>query len=274
MTSTVLVTGASSGIGKAAVQYFQQQGWNVAATMRHPDAEQELSALANVKCFRLDVLDEASILQAIDHAKAAFGGIDVVINNAGYGAIGAFEAATREQIQHQFDVNVFGLMNVTRAILPYFREKNQGIILNVSSIGGRTTFPIYSVYHATKWAVEGFSESLQYELNPFNIKVKIIEPGIIKTDFYDRSQVIFQNAGLTAYKRYQELALSTIKTLNAKAPGPEVVARVMFKAATDRSDRMRYSVGGQAPLLLFLRRILPNRWFFAIVRKVVERNQL
>lgn len=122
---TILITGASSGIGKATVIYFQQQGWNVAATMRTPEKETELNKLPQVKLFRLDVMDENSIREAIDGTIAAFGGIDVVVNNAGYGAVGIFEAATPEQIRRQFETNVFGVMNVTRAILPHFRAKKR-----------------------------------------------------------------------------------------------------------------------------------------------------
>ncbi len=272
MNKTVLITGASSGIGKSAVQYFQGKGWNVAATMRKPENEKELNQLQNVKLFRLDVMDDASIEKAITDARAAFGGIDVIINNAGYGAVGAFEAASKEQIQRQFDTNVFGVMNVTRAILPYFREKKSGTIINVTSMGGRLTFPLYSLYHGTKWAVEGFSEALQYELNQFNIAIKIIEPGAIKTDFYDRSQDLFSKEGLTQYDDYQNLTMPNIQKAGADAPGPEVVAKKMYEAATDGSKRLRYAVGSNAPLLLFLRRILPHSWFTGIVKSVVEKK--
>jgi NAD(P)-dependent dehydrogenase (short-subunit alcohol dehydrogenase family) len=271
MSPTVLITGASSGIGRATVHYFQQQGWQVAATMRRPEQADTLSALPNVQCLRLDVLDTASIEQAIATTQQAFGTIDVLVNNAGYGTVGAFEAATPEQIQQQFATNVFGLLNVTRVILPEFRARNAGTIINVSSMGGRITFPLYSLYHATKWAVEGFSESLQYELRPFKIRVKLVEPGAIKTDFYDRSQVRFQKPGLTAYDSYQQVVLSQIEQVSRNAPPPEIVAKTIFKAATDHSGRMRYAVGNEAPSLLFLRRIIPDSWFFRIVRHAVEK---
>jgi short-subunit dehydrogenase len=272
MKKTVLITGASSGIGKAAVKQFQEKGWNVAATMRTPDKEQELNSLPNVKLFRLDVMDDDTIEKAIADARATFGGIDVVINNAGYGAVGAFEAATKEQTQRQFDTNVFGVMNVTRAILPYFRQKRDGIIINVTSMGGRITFPLYSLYHGTKWAVEGFSEALQFELNQFNIKIKIIEPGAIKTDFYDRSQDLFYQDGLTAYDDYQQLTMPNMQKAGADAPGPEIVAKKMYEAATDGKSRLRYAVGSNAPALLFMRRILPHSWFTGIVKMVVEKK--
>ncbi|WP_080058396.1 SDR family oxidoreductase [Spirosoma aerolatum] len=271
-TKTVFITGSSSGIGKATALYFAQQGWNVAATMRTPAKETELGKLPNVKLFRLDVLEMDSIRQAIADARTAFGGIDVLVNNAGYGAVGVFEAASPEQVQRQFDTNVFGVMNVIREILPYFREKRNGTIINVTSMGGLITFPIYSIYHGTKWAVEGFTEALSFELRPFNIRVKNIEPGAIKTDFYDRSQDLLQKDGLTAYDEYVRVTLANSQKAGADAPGPEVVARKIFVAANDRSFRLRYPVGGQSPLLLALRRIIPLNWFHGIVRSVVEKG--
>lgn len=270
---TILITGASSGIGRAIAMHFQQMGWNVAATMRKPENETQLKGLNHVKCFRLDVLDENSIDEAISKTIDTFGAVDVLVNNAGYGAVGPFEAASNEQIQRQFDTNVFGLMNVTRAILPYFRERKKGIILNIASVGGRITFPLYSLYHGTKWAVEGFSESLQYELKPFNIKIKIVEPGAIKTDFYDRSQDLMQKEGLTAYNSYINTAFPNMQDAGANAPGPEIVAKKVYKAATDNSWSMRYPVGSGAPVLLFLRRIIPNSWFYGLVRSVVEKKR-
>ena len=273
MDKTVLITGASSGIGKSIAGYFHTKGWNVAATMRRPENEKDLVSLERVKLFRLDVLEENTIHSAIKEAKEQFGGIDVMINNAGYGLVGAFEASTQEQVKRQFDTNVFGLMNVTRAILPYFREKKSGTIINIASVGGRITFPLYSLYHGTKWAVEGFSESLHYELRQFGIKIKIVEPGAIKTDFYDRSMDLMKKEGLTAYDPYIDMAFNNMQDIGSKAPGPLIVAKKTYQAATDGSWRMRYPVGSGAPALLFMRRIIPNGWFFRTVRMVVEKKR-
>ncbi|CCH51628.1 short-chain dehydrogenase/reductase SDR [Fibrisoma limi BUZ 3] len=270
---TVLITGTSSGIGKATARYFAENGWNVAATMRTPAKETELTKLPNVKLFRLDVMDADSIRQAIADARAAFGGIDAIVNNAGYGAVGAFEAATPEQVQRQFDTNVFGVMNVIREILPYFREKRDGTIINVTSMGGLITFPSYSIYHGTKWAVEGFAEALSFELRPFNIRVKNVEPGAIKTDFYDRSQDVLKKDGLTAYDEYVRVTLANTQKEGENAPGPEVVAKTIFKAANDRSFRLRYVTGNsQTGALLTVRRLIPLSWFHNIVRGVVEKG--
>ena len=269
---TVLITGASSGIGRATALYFAQQGWNVAATMRTPEKEQVLEQKNNIRLYRLDVTEEASIQHAVEGAIHDFGAIDVLVNNAGFALVGPFEAATPEQIQQQFEVNVFGLMNVTRALLPHFRERRSGTIINVASMGGRLTFPLYSLYHSTKWAVEGFSESLKYELRPFNIRVKLIEPGVIKTDFYGRSQDLVQKEGLTAYDEYSERVSRNVQQSNQYAQGPHVVARAIWKAAKSKSQKLRYPVASGAPLLLRLRQFIGERPFNAIIRKVLERG--
>ncbi|TND10468.1 MAG: short-chain dehydrogenase/reductase SDR [Bacteroidetes bacterium] len=269
---TVLITGTSSGIGKAAVKYFHERGWNVAATMRSPEKEKELNQLPGVKLVRLDVTDEQSIQQAVAETITHFGKIDAIVNNAGYGAVGIFEAATAEQVRRQFDTNVFGIMNVIRGILPHFRERKNGTIINISSMGGRITFPLYSVYHGTKWAVEGFSEALQFELRQFNIKVKTVEPGAIKTDFYERSMDLFRKESLTAYDAYEKVTYANTQKAGETAPGPESVARTIFKAANDSSFKLRYTASAQSAMLLALRWILPLAWFNAMVRGNVEKG--
>lgn len=273
MSKTVLITGCSTGIGKTVAAYFQAMGWNVAATMRNPENETELIELENLKCIRLDVQDEDSIEKAIAETMTAFGAIDVIVNNAGYGTIGPFEAASNEQIYRQFDTNVFGVMNVTRAILPYFRERRDGLIINIASAGGRMTWPLYSLYHATKWAIEGFSESLQFELRPFNIRVKIIEPGSTKTDFWGRSQEVVVKKGLDAYESYVNTVVPNLQKSGAHAPEPDGVAATVYRAATDGSWKLRYQATTGAAVSLFLRRIIPERLFNAIVRRFTERKE-
>ncbi len=272
MSHTILITGASTGIGKATALYFGQQGWNVVATMRTPDkADVELKNNTHITILPLDVTDQASIQAAVEQTIQQFGQIDVVLNNAGYGAIGIFEKATAEQIQKQFDVNVFGVMNVTRAVLPQLRQQRSGTIITITSMGGLLTFPLYSVYHGTKWALEGFLESLSFELRPFNINIKLIEPGAIATDFYTRSQDLFANDQLTAYDTYQQTALANTQNAGAGGATPETVAKVIYRAATDSSKRLRYPGSLQAAALLTLRRLLPTRWFMWLVRQSVER---
>jgi len=269
---TILITGSSTGIGKVTAEYFAQKGWNVAATMRSPEKAADFIKADNVKVYALDVTDSLSIKKAIDLAMQDFGNIDVIVNNAGYGAVGIFEKASPEEIQKQFDTNVFGVFNVIREILPHFRERKSGTIINVTSMGGRITFPLYSLYHGTKWALEGFAESLQFELRQFNIKVKNVEPGAIKTDFYSRSMNVFSNTEVKGYDHYEKTVFNNTQAVEKNAPGPLVVAKTIYRAANSTSYKLRYPVGGQGPILLLLRKTLPLNWFNGIVRVVTEKG--
>lgn len=269
MNKVVLITGASSGIGLETAKLFQTKNWKVAATMRTPEKVLELENIVDLISLRLDVTEPDSIKSAIADTIETFGRIDAVINNAGYGVVGPFEASTEEQIEKQFQTNVFGLMRVTREILPYFREQRQGTIVNVASVGGRMTFPLYSLYHSTKWAVEGFSESLQYELEQFNIRIKIIEPGPIKTDFYDRSQSVAAREGLSAYDHFVAKTFPNLQESGEDAPDGRIVAQTIYDAVTDGTRRLRYGVATKG--LLAARRILPFRVFYSILKNVLTR---
>ena len=267
MEKVILITGASTGIGRETVKFFQAKNWKVAATMRRPEEAADLQKIVDVECVRLDVTDIDSIKSAIAETLEKFGRIDVVVNNAGYGVVGPFEATTLEQIDRQFQTNVIGLMNVCREIIPYFREQERGYIVNIASVGGRMTFPLYSPYHATKWAVEGFSESLQYEIDQFNIRVKIIEPGPIKSDFYNRSQVIAKKEGLTAYDPFVDKVLPNLQKAGAEAPDGSVVAASIYDAVTDDSKRLRYGVNTKG--ILAARRLLPDRVFRRLIKMMI-----
>ena len=267
MEKVILITGASSGIGKETVKLFQAKNWKVAATMRRPEESTDLQKIADVECIRLDVTEIGSIRSAIAETLEKFGRIDVVVNNAGYGVVGPFEASTIEQVDRQFQTNVIGLMNVCREIIPYFREQKRGYIVNIASVGGRVTFPLYSVYHATKWAVEGFSESLQHELNQFNIRVKIIEPGPIKSDFYDRSAVFAEKEGLHVYDHFVDSVVPNMQKYGEEAPDGSVVAQTIYDSVTDESKRLRYSVNAKG--LLFFRRALPDSMFNRLIRGIM-----
>lgn len=276
MKKSVLITGASSGIGRATAFYFHQKGWQVIATMRSPERETELNQLDGVLCVALDVTKPASIASAISAGVEKFGRLDAVINNAGYGLSGVFEAITPEQIRRQFDTNVFGLMDVCRAVLPQLRKQRAGVLINVASMGGRLTFPLYSIYHASKWAVEGFTESLHYELAPLGIRVKIIEPGAIKTDFGSRS-ADFAGTGdrpeLGDYTNWVQNVLANTSKAADQGATAEVVAAAIFKAATDGATRLRYTVGLDANGLLWVRRFFGEGAFFGIVRSLLTKRK-
>lgn len=267
---TVLITGTSSGIGRDTARAFQARGWNVAATMRKPAAEAELTKLERVRTYPLDVLDESSTRRAIDDAVRDFGGLDMIVNNAGYAMLGSFEAASQEQIQRQFDTNLFGAMRVIRAALPVFRAQRRGTIVNVSSVGGLLTFPLYSLYHATKWALEGFSESLRYELRPLGITVKLIEPGGVRTDFNGRSQDVAAPAGLEDYRRYSDHMVAVYGAMSAAGADPKAVAEALCDAATDGTDTLRYVVPAASPAqqLLQRRTSVPFEQFAAEIERM------
>lgn len=243
---SIVITGSSSGIGKATAKYFAEKGWKVAATMRKPENEAELTQIENISLYQLDVTDDASIASATEQILSDFGRVDVLLNNAGYGLMGAFEAATKEQIKHQFDTNVFGLMEVTRAFLPHFRANQAGMILNVSSIGGLITFPFISLYHSTKWAVEGFSESLSYELGTQGIQVKIIEPGGVATDFGGRSLTFASQKRLTAYDESIGKVQASMAQSGLGSSTAEYLAEGIYEATTDGKNQLRYLIGDDA----------------------------
>jgi NAD(P)-dependent dehydrogenase (short-subunit alcohol dehydrogenase family) len=268
MKKTVLITGTSTGIGRSAALYFAEKGWNVAATMRSPEKENDLQKNPNIKVFALDVTSNASIEQAISSAVTAFGSIDVLVNNAGYGVDGVFEAMSDEVIHKQFDTNVFGLMRMTRAFVSYFREnKIKGNIIQIASVGGQVAFPLYSIYHGTKWAVEGFTESLSFELDPLGIKVKLVEPGAIKTEFYSGSRVFVKPEHTDVYDNFVSTCESVAMDAGSKGADPIEVAKTIFKAANDRSNKLRFAIGYPANFLLPLRNIIPGTWFRFIVKK-------
>ncbi|BAU29814.1 short-subunit dehydrogenase [Aneurinibacillus soli] len=253
---TIFITGTSSGIGRATVKHFAERGWNVVATMRSPEQETEFITLDNVLVLRLDVEKIDTIQSALLEAIQRFGKIDVLLNNAGYGTMGLIEVATDEQIRRQFEVNVFGLISMTKAMLPHFRSNQEGLLINISSMGGKVTFPTMSLYHSTKFAVEGFSESVSYELASQNIKVKLIEPGAINTDFGGRSMEFFFNDALTDYKSFTTAFLGKLGEME-KDPGyasaPELVADTIYQAATDGTNQFRYVVGEDAKMLISMK---------------------
>jgi short-subunit dehydrogenase len=225
--------------------------------MRSPELEQQLTALPNVLVTQLDVQNSASIQKAVQDGLDRFGQIDAVINNAGYGQNGVFEAITPEQIQKQFEVNVFGVMNVTRALLPHFRQRKAGLILNISSGAGRFTLPMLSLYCASKFALEGFSEALSYELSSLNIVVKIIEPGGTETNFSNVTREEFaHNDTLTDYDAFVDAANTMFAGMvAARLVTADDVADAIYEAATDGTNTLRYAIGNDD----FKKRILARQ---------------
>jgi NADP-dependent 3-hydroxy acid dehydrogenase YdfG len=266
MSKTILITGASSGIGKATAIYFQQKGWNVIATMRSPEKDTELSKLENIHLEKLDVLDLQSIKNAIQNGIQKFGKIDALVNNAGYGAYGPLETFPRENIINQFNTNVIGLMDVTKAIIPHFRQNKDGVIVNISSIGGQMTFALGTLYHGTKFAIEGISESLHYEMAEIGVKVKIVEPGFIATDFGGRS-FDFQAGNVVEYQPIIGALMKQWQNPDNTVSPPSLVAEIIFFAVTDGTNQLRYRAGDDANFLLDTRKKLTDTEFFEMMNK-------
>ena len=240
---TIFITGASTGLGKATAKLFASKGWKVIATMRKPETEGELNRVDNITLLPLDVTNLEQIKSTAQKA-IALGNIDVVFNNAGYGLIGPMEPVTDEQLTRQINTNILGVIRVTQAFIPYFREKKSGLFITTTSMGGLLTFPLSSVYHATKWALEGWSESLAFELNQFGIGIKTVSPGGIKTDFVRRS------LDTTSHPAYSALIEKLFAGIHEDSfSTAEQIAEIVYEAATDGKDKLRYVAGADAEAL-------------------------
>jgi NADP-dependent 3-hydroxy acid dehydrogenase YdfG len=269
---TVLITGCSSGIGRATAERLAEHGYSVYATARRPDSIEPL-ARHGCKLLELDVCDEGSMRAAVDAVTNAEGAVDVLVNNAGYSQSGAVEDVPLDQVRRQFETNVFGLVRLTQLVLPGMRAQRSGKVVNVSSMGGRLTFPGGGFYHATKYAVEAISDALRFEVRGFGIDVIVIEPGLIKTSFGDTAVGAIESA-TTGDGPYAEFNAAVAKTtagaydgpLAKLGGGPEAVAKTIEKAIRARRPKTRYPVTASARLIMMQRRLLPDRGWDAFLR--------
>jgi NAD(P)-dependent dehydrogenase (short-subunit alcohol dehydrogenase family) len=247
MAKTIFITGSSSGLGKATAEYFASKGWQVAATMRTPTT----FSLPNVKVFKLDVTDTTSVKQAVSDAIAAFGKIDVVVNNAGVGVYGALELATEEDINKTWNTNVKGVMNVITAFLPHFRANKAGMFINVgSAMGLTTTMPLLSLYHMSKYALEGLSEGLYYELKPLGIDIHMIEPGGFSSEL-NRNVVLNRNADITGYEAFTDKVENLLQHYDDLPLGTvEEIVDVIDALANKTSTKFRTVIGEAANQLI------------------------
>ncbi len=264
---TIVITGASSGIGKATAELFSRNGWNVAATMRNIENASQFKNLSNINCYHMDVTDKETVDKCMGQIIQEFGKIDVLLNNAGIYETGPLEETSMDRIDKLIQTNIIGVVNVTKAVLPHFRQNKDGMIVNVSSIAGRATFPFQSAYHLTKWAVEGFSEALRYELKDLNIKVKSFAPGSVKTNLWN-------DLGKQPIENYPEEYKSNFRNwfsyLNAniqKGFLPEHEALAIFQAVTDKKNKFRYSSDRNTKMATFLHAVLPINAFQRIISK-------
>jgi NAD(P)-dependent dehydrogenase (short-subunit alcohol dehydrogenase family) len=265
ISKAVLITGCSTGIGRATAEHLAEKGWTVYATARRPESIADLEAKGG-KTLALDVTDEASMQDAVRQVEAAEGAVGVLVNNAGYSQSGAVESVKMEDIRAQFDTNVFGLIRMSQLVLPGMRRQGWGKIVNVSSIGGRLTFPGGGIYHATKHAVEAISDALRFEVRGFGVDVVVIEPGLIRTQFADAA-VNKIESGTTDTGPYGDFnaAVATATAGAYEGPiaklggGPETVAHKIEKAISRRRPKTRYPVTPSARIILGIRALLPDR---------------
>ena len=262
MSKTIFITGASSGLGRASALLFAERGWTVLATMRNPASAPELAGKNGITVLALDVTDPVQIRQIAENVLKTHK-VDVVQNNAGYGLAGPFEGTTDEDLRRQIDTNLMGVLRVTQAFLPHFRMNKAGTFIAITSIGGHVTFPFNSVYHATKWALEGWNESLAFELAPFGIRAKTVAPGGILTDFAGRSLTLSKHSAYDALIQ---------RTMGAFAKNPnrstaDHIAEVVWQAATDGRDQVHYVAGKDAKMLIRMRKWLGVPRFIATIRK-------
>lgn len=266
---TVFITGASTGIGRQTAVLFHNMGWNVVASMRDKGKAGKLTELVNLKVVYCDVRIKNSVKEALQEAVDTFGSIDVLVNNAGCYAICPFEKMSDEKIETIIDTNIAGTISVTKEVLPYMKSQMEGTIVNISSIAGVSTVPLQSIYQTSKWAIEGFTESLSHELRQFGIQMKLIEPGIIKTGFYNHTTDIFKEKDLGEYRLYSLKVIRNLLNMVREGSHPAEVAQTIYKAATDESQKLRYSVG-KSKELIAARKLLPFAVSTKLVRDIME----
>jgi NAD(P)-dependent dehydrogenase (short-subunit alcohol dehydrogenase family) len=266
-----LVTGGSSGIGEATARGLEDAGFTTYAVARRTDKLAPLEA-DGVRTFAMDVTDDASMSAGIERIIGEHGRIDVLVNNAGYGSYGAVEDVPIDEARRQFEVNVFGLARLVQLVTPHMRAQGSGRIVNISSIGGKFYEPLGAWYHATKFAVEGFSDSLRLELAPFGIDVVIIEPGPIRTEWntISRDSLVETSRGGAYADRAERVRGVMERGDGPTMSGPDVVARKIVKAATTRRPKARYPVGRGAGSIVLARRLLPDGVMDAAIGRVYK----
>lgn len=266
---TALVTGASSGIGKSTVELLLSAGATVYAAARRVEKMEDLEK-AGVHLIKMDVTDEDSLISGVNSILEKEGSIDILVNNAGYGSYGAIEDVPIDEARRQFEVNIFGLARLTQLVLPGMRQNRYGKIVNISSMGGKIYMPFGGWYHATKHALEGFSDCLRLETEPFGVDVIIIEPGGIATEWGAiAAENLKKTSGSGAY------AVAANKTADGMAKRysgnqlspPGLIAETILKTVTAGRPKTRYATGFGAKPLLFLRWLLPDRWFDGLIRR-------
>ena len=270
MKKVALVTGASSGIGRETARLLAEQGFIVYGAARRTDKMQDLKQ-AGIKLLAMDVTDDAALVSGVNTIIQAEGHIDALVNNAGYGSYGSLEDTPMSEARYQFDVNIFGMARLTQLVLPHMRQQRSGRIINISSIGGKLGEPHGAWYHATKYAVEGLSDSLRMELKEFGIDVVIIEPGAIITEWAGIARDhMLKISGNTAYKDLTLKHAAMFERADKSGSKPVVVAKTIVRAINASRPKTRYATGGGAKVILFVRRILSDRMFDRLMLRLMK----
>jgi NAD(P)-dependent dehydrogenase (short-subunit alcohol dehydrogenase family) len=272
-----IVTGSATGIGYETAIHLARNGFHTYASMRNLPKADQITKMAKSKnlplrVIQLDVTDDISVTKAIDAVISQSGRIDVLVNNAGYGLIGSIEDMSIEELKAQYETNVFGVFRVTKAVLPHMRKQHGGSIINISSIAGRIALPLYSAYVSTKFAIEGLSESMAYELEPFGIKVAIIEPGAIETNFR-RKQAAKGSSEDSPYSSMMQSPSKVIEEMLKHRLYPEEVAKTVIQAIENPKPKLRYIVGKDAEELIELRRKSSDEKLFWIIGQSILKKE-
>jgi NAD(P)-dependent dehydrogenase (short-subunit alcohol dehydrogenase family) len=277
VSEAVLITGCSTGIGRATAKYLAERGHTVYATARRIESIQDLEE-HGCKLLQLDVTDEESMRRAVEAVEAQEGAVGALVNNAGYSLSGAIESVSMDEVRRQFETNVFGLIRMCQLVLPGMRRQRHGRIVNVSSMGGKVTFPGGGIYHATKFAVEGVSDVLRWEVKGFGIGVSIIEPGLIKTEFGHAAVSALDDATPDEgpYAKFNAEVSATTEgaytgPASRIAAEPEAVSRAIHKAIARRRPRPRYVITLGARAMIAMRRLLPDRGWDAMMASQFKR---
>lgn len=272
--AVAFITGASSGFGMLTAVKLAEQNYRVVATMRDPDKSTELLERAKVagvadqiEVRRLDVTDSAAIERAVAETLQDHEAIEVLVNNAGFAVGGFVEDVPMEDWRRQMETNFFGLVEMTKAVIPVMRNQQSGMIINISSISGRVGFPGYAPYAASKFAVEGFSESLRHELSPFGVQVVLVEPGAYRTPIWDKGLGQINNPDHSPYRNRLQAIMSYSRRSGETAPDPQQVADFIGRLVGKRSPVLRYPLGQGAVLALWGKALLPWKWFEGIIRR-------
>jgi NAD(P)-dependent dehydrogenase (short-subunit alcohol dehydrogenase family) len=268
-----VVTGSSSGIGYETALMLSRNGFLTYATMRNLNKSENLKSTAArenlpIRITKLDVTDDVSVKNAVQTMSSETGRINVLVNNAGYVLDGAFEDLSMDEIKAQYETNVFGLIRTTQAVLPVMRKQKSGIIVNISSVAGKLGYPGGSAYISTKFAVEGLSESMSYELEPFGVKVIIIEPGVIRTNIFNSVVVAKKSQDPNSpYSKMTQAIASAFEKMMKNASSPEMVAKVVLEAVTNENPNLRYLAGKDVETWLDAKRSMSDEEFYKMMKQ-------